>query len=59
MVNHTVLALANMNHTSTRDFEWEPLDFLMIAVMCVIVVVAVRCRPGRGVVFHVENVETV
>ena len=50
---------ANMNHTSTHEFEWEPLDFLMIAVMCIIVVVAIRCRPGRGVVFHVENFETV
>ena len=48
-----------MNHTSTHEFEWEPLDFLMIAVMCIIVVVAIRCRPGRGVVFHVENFETV
>lgn len=27
----------------------------MIAVMIIIAVVAVRYRPGRGVVFHVEG----
>lgn len=55
MVSHTVLDFANMNHTSTHEIVWEPLDFLMIAVMLFILVVAIRCRPGRGVVFHVEG----
>tara|TARA_B100001093_G_scaffold59753_2_gene50465 strand:- start:12018 stop:12152 length:135 start_codon:yes stop_codon:yes gene_type:complete len=43
-----------MNHTSTEAFEWEPLDFLMIGVMVLILVAAVKFRPGRGVVFTVD-----
>tara|TARA_B100001250_G_scaffold168772_2_gene145387 strand:- start:554 stop:739 length:186 start_codon:yes stop_codon:yes gene_type:complete len=44
-----------MNHTSTHEWEWEPLDFFMIAVMVVIVIVAIKYRPGRGVLFDLEE----
>ena len=44
-----------MNHTSTEAFEWEPLDVVMIGVMVLILIAAIKFRPGRGVVFRVET----
>lgn len=41
-----------MNQTVVTEPIWDAWDYIMLALMFIIIVIACVCRPGRGGIFR-------
>ena len=45
----------SVNSTDVAVIVWDGWDVLMVGIMCIIIVIACKYRPGRGGVFHAAS----